>query len=770
MPAGDRLENLRALRIANFDLAFATMFGALVAGNFYSEFIIRLTPDSRLRAFIFALSALLGVLQIPGSILGQRFPRYKKYVGVGGFFWRFWWIPIAFLPLMPAHWPRLEIFLSCVALQAISIFMIQPTYNEWLTKLVPVSHRAWYFSRRAAYAVAFAAVVGFPASRFMDFMRARGQTDLGLCITFSAGVLLGFVSFYFFMRMPDTVRDPEPAESHQPKSLLVALEHKPLRRLLIFLAVFTVGQTVAAPFFFPYAREVLNLNLLTLQLLAACMAIASVASARLWRYLGEKYGNKPILFIAGVLIFGGPACWALTYPGKDVWNISILVLGHICAGVAWTGVNAGQFNFTLAVTKPEHRAQALGLTQAVSAVVSGIAPLAAGYWLNAVSGESPSRTFYVALFAANAAIRLVAVLFLIGIVDPSSSSIRGFLRQVAGVRPRGVLAMKNLQKAASAQEKQRAVRTLGESKMTFAETEVAQLLNDPSPIVRREAAMALSKFGGEEAVAALTNLIQKNPHAVDEEMIEALAALDDESAVPALVSLLQNPSSALRRSSARALGKLRSRKALGPLMEAASNTEDAELRRAAIQALRLVGDPVCEPVISWALHDAYPSVRIAAAEACAELKLASAADSLRTLLKEKPDESSAELAYALGSVGNEHDLQTLLCVARQMDSSVARRRCLLAAARLLNVEREFYRFLLFDPVSRDELFLEFAAADKRGVFRRAISLYHSGKEEDALALLARKLNDHRIAIISECGPKEGFLLAITLLRQSRLSS
>lgn len=748
------------------DMVFATMFAALVAGNFFAEFVIRLTPDSRLRAFVFALSALLGVLQIPGSVWGQRYRGYKKFVGVGGFFWRFWWLPIAFLPILPESWPRLELFLTFVALQAIAIFIIQPTYTEWLSRLVPVSHRAWYFSRRAGLAVMWAAVIGFPASIFMDHMRGSNQGDLGLTITFLVGVGLAFVSFGYYLKMPDTQRGEEekPAEGTTARSLLTPLQDKSIRRLLWFLAVFTVGQTIAAPFFFPYAREVLHLGLLHLQILGACMAVASLASAPLWGYLGEKYGNKPILFLSGILIFAGPLCWALTIPGYGVYNMVVLGIGHVAAGVAWTGVNSGQLNFVLSIAKPEYRAQILGLTQTVTAVVSGIAPLVAGYWLTNVAGDPPSREFYMILFIANSVIRIGAVLLLFGISDPNSFSIRGFLSQVAGIRPRGVLAMKDLQKAETSWEVQRAVRLLGESGMRFAEAEVMRLLTDPSPIVRRESAEALAKLGGPDAAKALRSLIEKQPHLVEEEVVDALGQLRDRHAVAPLIALLGSPSSALRRSSARALGRIRHREALPALMESASNPDDPELRRAAIQALRQIGDPVCEEVITGAVRDAYPSARVAAAEAIAEMKLTSAAVALRETLVGTPDETFAEIAYALGAVGTKEDLPLILKVAASLSSAVGRRRCLLAAAHILGVEREFYRFLTLDPVARDQAFLEMAKTDLGGVVQTAISLYHAHQESEALGELARVFSSDAISAIASAAPKEGFLLALAAIQ------
>lgn len=763
---------MRALRIANLDMAFATAFAALVGGNFQMAFAILLGADDFILALVSALPAMVGLLMIPGSVLGERFVSYKKFVAVGGFLWRFWWVPVVALPLMPESWPRLEIFLGLVLFSAVSIFLVNATYNAWLSSLVPESHRGWYFSKRIALATVVAAGIGFPASLFLDAMKSQDKISggdsnqlLGLSILFGIGVLLGFVSFYFYWLMPNTNRDSVQRHSlgDSLRSMAAPLEDRTFRRLTLFLVVFVLGQTIAGPFFFKYGLTVLKLDFLQFQLFIAFHATASLLSAKLWGYFSDKYGNKPVLFISGVLLALGPLSWVLTSPGNLAWNLTILSIGHIFAGLAWTGVQVGQGNIILAISRPEVRSQAIGLANSVIAVMSGVAPLIGGVLMQQLSSVMDDLSRYHLLFVVNSVLRLVAVFFLFGIVDPTSYQIRDFLRQLSGVRPRGVLAMRKLSNAPDPRQKQKAIRQIAETGMKMAETELAQLLNDPSPRVRREAAIALRSVGADEAVVALVNLINNTPHLVEEEMVETLGDIGDSSAAAPLISLLETPSSALRRASAKALGRLRDPAATFALMDAASHPDDAELRRASIQALRLIGDTECLPVIQAGLRDDYPSVRVAAAEAACDLHLQDCASTVREVLAEAPDETDSELAYSLSHIGDESDLSIILETATRLRSPVGRRRCLLAAARLYGVEAELYRLLMLDPVRRDQALIEMSKSKVVKGFRRALSLYHAGEHVESVQHLFARSGDSRLQLLAANPPKEGFLLAACIV-------
>lgn len=737
-------------------MAFATAFATLVGGNFQQAFALHLGATPRMLALLAALPAVIGVLQVPGSMLGERIASYKKFVAVGGLLWRLAWVPVVALPLAPVFFPKLSLLVAAIVISGISIFLVQATYNAWLSFLVPESHRGYYFSRRIGIATVTAAAVGFPASLFLDWMDRTGEFTLGLSILFGIGVVCGLISFAFYLRMPDTPHAV--VEGRSIKADLAAIS-QPLKdsnfvRLLVFLVVFLLGQTLAAPFFFPYGREILRLEFVHFQIFAAFHAAATLLSAPMWGYFSDKYGNKPVLFASGLLIILGPLSWAVCQPAWGSWNLPILIVGHAISGFAWTGVAVGQGNIILANSSPEMRSAAIALSQAVIAFMGFAGQMAGGEIMQRTIGLMSDQSRYQMLFILNSSMRLVAVGFLAIVNDPTSSSVRGFLKQVARIRPRGVIAMRRLGSSTDISSKERAIRDLATSKMTMAEAELAGLLMDPSPRLRREAAEALGRIGGTDAVLALTRLIEHHPMLVEDEMVEALAAIGDPAAAASLIRLLENPSSSLRRTSAKALGRLRSPDALDALMTAAE-AKDPELRRAAIQALRLIGDSRCETVVGNALLDPYPSVRVAAAEAAADLKLSSAAPTLRLLL-DPEDEALGEIAYALATVGDRADARLILGAAAPVATAVVRQRCLLAVARLYGCEERLYRLLITNQVNRDQDLLQWAKPHASR--KRALAQFHSGDESGAVAGLAKA--DPRASFLQDADVPEAFLLAV----------
>ncbi|MEW5883979.1 MAG: MFS transporter [Armatimonadota bacterium] len=761
MPSEDRLTNLRALTTANWDLAFATAFAALVGGNFQAAFALALGAGPFLYSLILALPALIGILQIPGSQLGERSRSYKRFVGPGWLTWKLAWLPAIALPLLPESFPRLEVFILCVVVSSAAVFLVNATYNAWLSWLVPESHRGWYFARRHAIATVVGVLIGFPASLGLDAMQRANRYDLGLSIIFAAGVLFGMLSFLFFVRMPDARREQVSSGSLKEswKDLSSPLSHRPFRRLLVFLIVFLVGQAIAAPFFFKYGREVLSLSFFDFQIFAAAHALATLLSAPLWGYLSDRYGNKPVLFISGLLLALGPLSWVIAQPGATAWNYAVLIIGHVSAGFSWTGVVVGQGNLVLAVTPASMRAQGIGLSQAVMTLVGGLAPLAGGVFMQ-LAQSLPLKLQYDILFTANSALRIFAILFLFGVHDPTSMRIREFLLQVWGVRPRGVLALRRLAQTPEPRRREEALRELVRARMRFAERELISLLNDPSPSVRRLATQGLREVGGPSALDALLEFARSHPHLIEEEALEAIAAIGDERAVPTLSDLLLDEGFPLRSACARALGELRSAQAV-PALQLAAKDEDAELRYAALHALGEIGDRECAPIVLGALDDRSPSVRLAAAQACASLALSEAAPRLRVAVSEATDETLPEIAYALAVCGDRSDLEAILWAASRARSQLGRRRCLLGAGRLLQVEEELYRYLLLDPVALDRELMRRAASGPPAM-EAALRAHHGGEEQEAIHLLAESTGDDDLRVLAGIPIPEAYLLAVCL--------
>ena len=171
-PKTDRLENLRTLRVANLDGAFATAFMTLIGGSFIIGYIKTEIPGGhadRWLGLITALPGFLGLIQIPGAIWGRSFPSYKAFIRIPSIIYRFLHLPLAFLPLLALNTDvKLAIIVGCVSLAAAVINIVNPIYNDWLAEMVPENSRGAFYANRNSIMMAIGASVGLLGGLLVD--------------------------------------------------------------------------------------------------------------------------------------------------------------------------------------------------------------------------------------------------------------------------------------------------------------------------------------------------------------------------------------------------------------------------------------------------------------------------------------------------------------------------------------------------------------------------------------------------------------------------
>lgn len=766
----NRLENLQTLRLANVDWGFANGFATLVTGTFLAGFITYIGGSDFWINLVSALPSLFGLLQIPGGILGRRFATFKRFVFPGMMLWRVFYIPLIFLPFLPLdNHTKLYILVGCVAVASAAWLAVTPVLNDWLAELVPTTSRGFFFSRRNAIATAAAGVVGLLGALVLDYFRAQDLEGYGFSALFGLACLCGLVGLFAFLRMHDTPR-PNPVRQslgQGVRALGVPLKNKNFRRVIVFLGVFVLAQAFAGNLFAAFAIKSLHLPYTLIQWTAVMHALGNVLSARLWGFLADKYGNKPILMLVGFGLTLTPVMWLFCYPDQLVRNALILLPSHILVGATWAGVGLCQFNLILSTADPEDRANYLSLALTVTAITGFVSPLLGAQMLGYLMPVMSMADAYKGVFLACMALRFVSVFFLAPVAEEGALRIRRALRDLSQVTPRGVRAMRKLSRSTDVASRAQALASVGQHGLDIAGDEVVRALHDPSPRVRREAAEALSHLRDPNAVDALIHQLVEHPDLVEEETVVALGHLGGPEAVPALIDTLQSPRSIMRRAAAKALGRVGHPSAVPPLMQAASDSQDPDLRRASLQALRALKAEEATPVIADALLDPLPSVRIAAAEAVSELGLTAAGPQLRESLERYRDEASAETAYALGAVGDLRDIPAILREAQQCVSIITRRRCLLGVARLLGAERRVYRLLLLEGMSRDAALLDMLKLQMRKSkrLREALAYYSGGQEEEAIRRLVPNKRRPEINVFADFPVDELFIVAVCTLRQ-----
>lgn len=765
--AVNRLDNLRSLRLANLDGAFATAFGTLVSGAFLVGFIQRIGGSDLWIGLLTAIPNLVGILQIPGAIWGRSFKSYKRYIFPGGLIWRLMYLPLIILPFLSIpNAAKLTILSTCVLVAAVSTMMVNPIYNDWLAEMVPPNSRGFYFSRRSAICTAVGASVGLLGALILDQIRNAKRDDLAFAVIFALGVLCSAISLSMFLRMRDIPRENPIKQNLRDgiRAIGAPFGDRQYRKVLMFLAVATFGQTFAGNFYFAFGRETLSLSFVVLVGATTVQAVGQVLSAKFWGFLSDKYGNKPSLILAGLLLATNPLPWVFCVPGHTAFNEWLLISTSFVMGFGWSGVGICQFNMMLATANPDDRANYIGSGMTVTSILGGISPLLGAFLMAGLRAAIAPEFAYKAVFLVGVVARVVAVLCLIPVREEGSTGVMSTLRDLRSVTPRGYRAMRSLSRTADAEARETAIERVGEEGTTLALTDIIKALHDPLPRVRRQAAAALARLRDPRATGELIHQIEEHPDLLEEETIWALGMLGDPDAIPALIRTLESPRPLLRRAAANALGRIGSGEdtvVTCALNRAAGVLQDPDLRRAALQALRWLGAQDSDKEICDALLDPAPSVRVAAAEAVAELNIRAARPALKKAIDAYSDEASSEAAYALGVIGGPEDMPTVLAEGANSRSMITRRRCLLGAAKLLGVEQESYRLLLREDMDRDTALVEMLKPLTRKLpgVEAALSLYAAGNEGGALAELQRATQQEWLSPCVEQPVEELFLVA-----------
>lgn len=573
----------------------------------------------------------------------------------------------------------------------------------------------------------------------LDSFRASGREELGFSVLFGIGVLCSLGSMAFFLAMQDSVR-AAPVKVGLRESLRqfrTPLQSPNFRRVLVFVAVFAFGAMLAGGLFIAFARETLQLSYTAIQLTQVAHALGTLVSSAAWGYLTDRYGNKPILTIltAGTVLT--PVVWLVCQPGRPEFNTAVLVVGHVYNGIVWSGVGVAQMNLWLATGDDEDRANYLGMAVALQAVCSGVAPLVGAALMSLLRPELGTEHAYKWVFALVMAVRLASVFLLLPVHEAGSVGLRRTLRGLRKVSPKGLLALRAINRSAEPGERARAVADVGRANLALGADELVAALSDPVPRVRREAAAAIERLADPGTVPSLVAFMHENPDLVEEDTIAALGAVATPEAVQALQGFLDDPRAILRRAAAKALGAVGDPSAVASLV-AAAQAEDRGLRRAALQALRVIGEPSAAEVIAANLSHESPSVAVAAAEAAAETDAPSLAAPLRAALSQPPPEAVGELAYALACRGSDSDLGLLVHAARTATTPAIRRRCLLGVARRLGVEGDAYRLFTTEGFARDRLLVKLVGPTLRSEprLRAAARSLAGGDEAQALRALA----------------------------------
>lgn len=433
------------LRYSILDGILVTIMATFLGGIFLTGYALRILNAQPYQiGLLAALPLLISPMQLLASYLIQQIGVRKPIVIIGRLGIRTLWLLATLLPLAIFRSLGDARIWVLVAINGMVNFFgafVQVAWLSWMSDLVPENIRGRYFGKRNAICGAVGMAVSFIGGKFIDFWKSAhgGESPYGFMILLGFGVISGLTAVGVLLKIPE----PEFKRS-QWNGQFLGLIKKALRdinfiKLISFGVAWAFATAIAAPFYAVFMIQNLSLSFSLIALLGILAGITSLLTLSSWGIISDRFGNKLVLLISGLMTGFLPFLWLLARPQ----NYAILPLIHLVGGIFGAGVTLANFNIVLKLTPEEDRPVYLALFAAPTGIAGSIATAAGGYFVRALQ-NSYFKFFFISfsnyhlLFMLSGFLCLISLFLLQKLREPAAvpaAQIVMFIREAKEFHP-----------------------------------------------------------------------------------------------------------------------------------------------------------------------------------------------------------------------------------------------------------------------------------------------------------------------------------------------
>ncbi|MBE9170054.1 MFS transporter [Pleurocapsales cyanobacterium LEGE 06147] len=442
-PRFSKNELRTSLQASTIDGIFAAIFSNIAGGVLLSNFLVQLDAGAIAFGMLSSIPMLVNLLQPWGARLSERTNSRQQYC-----LWiygssRLLWLILA-VGIAIASWQ--EINSNLLIAWTLTILFIShvlgalgsASWMSWLATIVPRRLRGRYFGLRNS-AASLTVLITMPLLGLL-VSKWRGGSFQGYGVVLAVGVVAGLLSLgcQFFMtdvnpqlqQMSDRSTQNTQSQfknTNSRQNELINVDSNPLRDknfsiFLLYFGMWMFAVNVSAPFLNLYLLDTLNLDVSWVTFYSALMSGAHLLMMLLWGRLADRIGNRPLLFLLGILASLLPLLWL----GTDINPISIwlwLPLLHLFRGGTWAALDLCSQNIQLEIAPKFQQSTYFAIAAAIAGVSGALGTTLGGFLAQWSDWGGLSELFIFSTF-----LRLVALIPLIFLRERQGQSLKQMMR------------------------------------------------------------------------------------------------------------------------------------------------------------------------------------------------------------------------------------------------------------------------------------------------------------------------------------------------------
>ena len=250
---------------------------------------------------------------------------------------------------------------------------------SWVADIIPNKIRGEFFGNRNFTAGATSLIVSF----FAGWILSAVGKDLGFPIIFGISSLAAFFSYWFLRQVPKSPQSPHGHFNLGIKEFFKDFHgHKNFSNFTYYIFFLNFGVYIASPFFIVYMLKDLNIGYFAYASVIAVETVVAIFSQKYWGKLMDKFGDRAILGVCGILISVVPFVFTFA---NSIW---ILFLTQAFSGFAWAGFDLARFNFLIDATPPKKRPSFVANHKLLAGLTIFAGGLVGGFLAEAFSGAT----------------------------------------------------------------------------------------------------------------------------------------------------------------------------------------------------------------------------------------------------------------------------------------------------------------------------------------------------------------------------------------------
>jgi MFS family permease len=386
------------------------VFSSILSDNYIIPFALSLNSSP----FQIGILSSAGNLISPiGQVIGSRRieSNSRKSVLLSGILGQASGWPLFFLIILLF---QLNFFRSLIPWILIGIFLfymlfagiMTPPWFSVMGDVVPENYRGRYFAKRNLITNLIALTGAILLSYSLDWFTSQGKAFFGFTLIFIFGFFTRLLSAFLFTKHYYPAFNFEIADRVRITQFLKEIPKSNFGKFTLFVALLTLGQWIAGPFFSVYMLEELKFDYSIFIIINLSSSFVALFIFPFLGRISDKFGNVKLLRMGAIIIPILPLLWLFFN------NPISLILGpQLLSGIGWTAFNLATSNFIYDNISPKKRGKYIALYN----LLIGLAIISGGLIGSCIISFIPIHFMnrYLFLFLISGIVRIIVVIGLL---------------------------------------------------------------------------------------------------------------------------------------------------------------------------------------------------------------------------------------------------------------------------------------------------------------------------------------------------------------------